>query len=33
MDIHGVDTDEYVKKSNMKELYGLIQGADKIISY
>ena len=33
MDIHGVDEVEYVKRSNMKELYALVQGADKIVSY
>lgn len=33
MDIHGVNEDEYVKRSGMKELYALVQKADKIITY
>lgn len=33
MDIHGVNEDDYLKRSNMKSLYALMQQADKIISY
>jgi hypothetical protein len=33
MDIHGVNEDEYLKRSNMQTLYELMQKADKIISY
>lgn len=33
MDVHGVNEDEYLKKSSMKELYDLVAAADKIISY
>lgn len=33
MDIHGVNEDEYLKRSNMKSLYALVSKADKIISY
>lgn len=33
MDIHGVNEDEHLKRSNMKTLYELMQKADKIISY
>lgn len=33
MDIHGVNEDERLKRSNMKTLYSLIKQADKIINY
>lgn len=33
MGIHGVDADEYIKKSNMKELHALVLASDKIITY
>ncbi len=33
MDIHGMNADEYVKRSNMKELHSMVAAADKIISY
>lgn len=33
MDIHGVNEDEYLKRSNMKSLAELMRKADKIISY
>lgn len=33
MDIHHVNEDDFVKRSNMKELYALVSAADKIVSY
>jgi len=33
MDIHGVNVDKFVKRSNMKELHALVSAAEKIISY
>ncbi|MDL2313725.1 DsrE family protein [Desulfovibrio sp. OttesenSCG-928-C14] len=33
MDLHGVSEDEYIKRSNMKELHAALMGADKIVSY
>lgn len=33
MDIHGVNADAFVKRSNMKELHALVTAADKIVSY
>lgn len=33
MDIHGVNADEYIKRSNMKELHAVVMKADKIITY
>ncbi|MDL2316578.1 DsrE family protein [Desulfovibrio sp. OttesenSCG-928-A18] len=33
MDLHAVSEDEYIKRSNMKELHALVMKADKIVSY
>jgi len=33
MDIHGVNENEYLKRSNMKTLYSLVKTADKILNY
>lgn len=33
LDIHGVAEDEYIKRSNMKELQALVVNADRIVSY
>lgn len=33
MDIHGVNADERVSRSNMKTLYALLKKADKVLNY
>lgn len=33
MDIHGVNADNYVTRSNMNTLYALMREADKVVSY
>lgn len=33
MGIHGVDADDYLRKSTQLELYELLMAADKVLSY
>jgi hypothetical protein len=33
MDVHGVNANEALQRSNMQQLYDLVQSADKIINY
>jgi hypothetical protein len=33
MDIHGVNEDGRLKRSNMNTLYSLVKNADKILNY
>ena len=33
MDLHGVEEDEYLKRSNMINLYALVKKADRVINY
>ena len=33
MDIHGVNEDDRLKRSNMKELHALLLKADKVLNY
>ena len=33
MGIHGVDEDDWLKKSNQKELYRLVAESDRVLSF
>ena len=33
MDIHGVNGDDSLKRSNLNNLYSLVKNADKILNY
>ena len=33
MDIHGVNEDDFLKRSNMNTLYSFVKNADKILHY
>jgi hypothetical protein len=33
MDVHGVNANDELQRSNMKQLYDLVKGADKILNY